>query len=520
MNRPQLNVTKQLDPTKVLKTSNVPNIPPGVGLNTIQQKIPSNQTMLVNKNAPPINKMKKKLSAQSQMTIVDNKKSMSVTGKPKSLQVTMPINPMKQSIMKNRPSKSKKSSDVSIQKTLKLENFEDFNMSPDMIKITIKELIQFPWFHGLLPRDEVEDILKNEGDFLVRKSEVNEAVRFVLSVKSKDSVVHVVLNWRDGEWYVGKTGGRYNSLDDLLKTYVKNGTQFGTANIVLNTFCPKPNYYINHSDVVVEKEIGRGAFGVVYKGTVNVDGKITKCAIKSLKIGKKIDKKQRREFIKEAKINLKLKHENIVNLIGFAINEEPLMIVLEFCEHGALNSYLKKRPETSNAICSKFVIDACRGMCYLSGKNIIHRDLAARNCLIAKDLIVKISDFGLSVANVVSITLNTKTKVPIRWLSPETINNKEFNLSTDVWSFGVVIWEIFSRCQSEPYPLMNNHEAKAVIVSNKPPMLAPPNTPPEIQNVMNACFIRDPKRRPSFKDLLKILSPNEMPPCDTVFCTY
>lgn len=255
-------------------------------------------------------------------------------------------------------------------------------------------------------------------------------------------------------------------------------------------------------------------------GTFISNSIITKCAIKSLKLAKKIDKNQRKEFIKEAKINLKLKHENIVNLHGFAVDHEPLMIVLEFCENGALNSYLKKFPETSNTVCTNFVIDACRGMCYLASKNIIHRDLAARNCLIDGNLKVKISDFGLSVANVVSITLNAKTKVPIKWLSPETIREKHFNLATDVWSFGVVIWEIFSRCQSEPYPKQTNTEAKEIIISGNKPMNPPPNTPKLIAHAMDKCFTQDPKIRPNFGDLMKHLSPNEIPPGDANFCTY
>uniref|UniRef100_A0A0K0FLF6 Tyrosine-protein kinase n=1 Tax=Strongyloides venezuelensis TaxID=75913 RepID=A0A0K0FLF6_STRVS len=465
------------------------------------------------------NKTKKIVSVQSQVTVFNNDK----TGhKTTSINVNESMDKLNDNVGKgNKFSKLRESKMASINKTLKTENIDDFNMDPEVIKNTIKQLIKYQWYHGLLPRDEVEEFLVSEGDYLVRKSEVNSSTRFVLSVKGKDMHInHVVLNWSDGSWYMLKGEVSCPQLDELLKTYITNETPIGNNKVILRRPIPKPHYYIDHDHIKILKEIGHGAFGVVCVGTYTINDVVKKCAIKSLKIGKKIDKIQRKEFVKEAKINLKLKHKNIVNLYGFAINEEPLMIVLEYCENGALNSYLKKHPETSNNVCTKFVVDACRGMCYLASKNIIHRDLAARNCLIDENLTVKISDFGLSVANVVSITLNAKTKVPIKWLSPETIKEKHFNLATDVWSFGVVIWEIFSRCQSEPYPRQSNKEAKEIIISGRKPMNAPPNTPPVFANAMDKCFTQNPKLRPTFGVLLKFLAPSETPPDELVFCTY
>ncbi|PIO74424.1 hypothetical protein TELCIR_03567 [Teladorsagia circumcincta] len=148
-------------------------------------------------------------------------------------------------------------------------------------------------------------------------------------------------------------------------------------------------------------------------------------------------------------------------------------------------------------------------MCYLSLEKVIHRDLAARNCLLGSKNELKISDFGLSVMNKSELRLNKLHKVPIKWLSPETIKEGVFSTKTDVWSFGVLMWEIFDNCKRDPFPGETNAQAAILIAGKTPPMEPPPGSPPIVKQVMDLCFVRSPDLRSDFTGLLHVLAPNE-----------
>uniref|UniRef100_A0AC34PU79 Protein kinase domain-containing protein n=1 Tax=Panagrolaimus sp. JU765 TaxID=591449 RepID=A0AC34PU79_9BILA len=151
-------------------------------------------------------------------------------------------------------------------------------------------------------------------------------------------------------------------------------------------------------------------------------------------------------------------------------------------------------------------------MCYLAARKVIHRDIAARNCLLGPKDEVKISDFGLSVADKNVLKLDKLKSMPIRWLAPETLQKGEFSTKSDVWSYGVMLWEIYSHCKTDPFPNMSNGEAKTKILSKELPMSAPENTPDLVKSVMVLCFTHDPEMRPTFESLFRILAPSEPPP--------
>uniref|UniRef100_A0AC35FD08 Protein kinase domain-containing protein n=1 Tax=Panagrolaimus sp. PS1159 TaxID=55785 RepID=A0AC35FD08_9BILA len=125
---------------------------------------------------------------------------------------------------------------------------------------------------------------------------------------------------------------------------------------------------------------------------------------------------------------------------------------------------------------------------------------------------LKISDFGLSVADRSLIKLEKLKNMPVKWLSPETLGKGEFSQKSDVWSFGVLMWEIFTRCKTNPYPNDTNQEAMAKIISGNHPLKPPEGTPAIAVAVMELCFIKETKDRPEFEGIFKLLSPNEPPP--------
>ncbi|VDK59586.1 unnamed protein product [Cylicostephanus goldi] len=207
-----------------------------------------------------------------------------------------------------------------------------------------------------------------------------------------------------------------------------------------------------------------------------------------------------------------------------------------------MNSYCKNHTDISAEKLLQFATDGARGMCYLAAQKVIHRDLAARNCLLGKQDELKISDFGLSIADKTQMKMDKLKNVPIKWLAPETLRQASvrgvFSNKTDVWSYGVLLWEIFAKCCSDPFPGETNQKAKEHILNDPLPMCAPEGSPPVIQLIMEACFnkvivltqigsqqsffFQDPDKRATFVLILKVLSPNEEPPTKPVetFQTY
>ncbi|KAK0422112.1 hypothetical protein QR680_007374 [Steinernema hermaphroditum] len=372
-----------------------------------------------------------------------------------------------------------------------------------------RALTSHPWYHGLMPREEIEELVKTDGDFLVRKTEVSGKARYAVSVYFTNRIRHILLKYADGMWCLH--GIKKAKLTELIEEHVRTRTPVQTDGTTLVKAVPRPDFYILHEHVEVKKKLGGGAFGDVHIGTLKRgEHDVIDVAVKKLK--GVMHKKQRTEFVKEAKLMRRFDHPNIVRLIGVAPQEEPLMILLELASGGSLQAKLKSDLSIGKERLTRYVLDGCRGMCYLAGRKVIHRDIAARNCLLGKNDEVKISDFGLSVADKSVLKLERLKNMPIKWLSPETLRKGEFSTKSDVWAFGVLIWEVFSRCKSDPFPGENNTQARAKILSNKQPMQAPDGTPNVLSAVMALCFTQDPNERPDFEGIFKVLAPREIPP--------
>ncbi|KHN74233.1 Tyrosine-protein kinase Fer [Toxocara canis] len=366
------------------------------------------------------------------------------------------------------------------------------------------------WYHGLMPREEIEEMLHDDGDFIVRRTEVGGKTRLVVSVMNKRRIRHILLMFSDGKWSLRNM--KMVSITALILEHVKLKVPVQGDGTILTHPVPRPDYYILHDHVVIKDQIGSGAFGDVHVGALKkADGSMVDVAIKRLK--GLMTKRQRSVFMKahtlEAKIMRRFNHPNIVNLLGVAPQEDPVMIILELCPNGSLNKKLKCNPTIPVSKLVAYATDAARGMVYLSTNTVIHRDIAARNCLIGKNDEAKISDFGLSVADQDTISVDKLRQMPVRWLSPETLRLGQFSTKTDVWSFGVMLWEIFSRCKTDPYPGLTNMQARGKILSRETPMTPPEGTPQTISTVMMLCFTQEPANRPNFVELFKILAPNE-----------
>jgi serine/threonine protein kinase len=198
------------------------------------------------------------------------------------------------------------------------------------------------------------------------------------------------------------------------------------------------------------------------------------------------------DLIREANILYNCNHENIVKLIGIVCYNNSLLkyLIMEYMNMGDLRSYLIKNRINNNCLIIeqfiKILIQISNGCLYLENNKIVHRDLAARNCLLNKDnnnnLIVKISDLGLArdiyTCDLHKINMNKQQFLPFRWMSPESIFDGEFTIKSDVWSFAILVCEIFN-FGNQPYSGMSNNEIKLALKNNKIHEL-PDNCPNEM----------------------------------------
>uniref|UniRef100_A0A0B7B019 Protein kinase domain-containing protein n=1 Tax=Arion vulgaris TaxID=1028688 RepID=A0A0B7B019_9EUPU len=213
---------------------------------------------------------------------------------------------------------------------------------------------------------------------------------------------------------------------------------------------------------------------------------------------------QKMKFLQEGRILKQYQHPNIVKYIGIAAQKQPVMIVMEFIPKGSLLSFLK-----TNAMSltvkqkTQMCVDASSGMDYLEARGCIHRDLAARNCLVGDNNIIKISDFGMSREEQVYSASSGNNQVPIKWTAPEALNFAKYTSFCDVWSFGILMWEIFS-CGKTPYPGMTNIKARQWIEDGNR-MSSPAGTPDTVYNLMLECWQYQDINRPHFSDIHKQL---------------
>uniref|UniRef100_A0A8D0FZJ6 Ephrin type-B receptor 2 n=1 Tax=Strix occidentalis caurina TaxID=311401 RepID=A0A8D0FZJ6_STROC len=265
---------------------------------------------------------------------------------------------------------------------------------------------------------------------------------------------------------------------------------------------------IDVSFVKIEEVIGAGEFGEVYKGRLKLPGKREiYVAIKTLKAG--YSEKQRRDFLSEASIMGQFDHPNIIRLEGVVTKSRPVMIITEFMENGALDSFLRQNDGQFTVIQLVGMLRGiAAGMKYLAEMNYVHRDLAARNILVNSNLVCKVSDFGLSRylqddTSDPTYTSSLGGKIPVRWTAPEAIAYRKFTSASDVWSYGIVMWEVMSFGE-RPYWDMSNQDVINAIEQDyrlPPPM----DCPAALHQLMLDCWQKDRNTRPRFTEIVNTL---------------
>uniref|UniRef100_A0A1B6CKF4 Protein kinase domain-containing protein n=1 Tax=Clastoptera arizonana TaxID=38151 RepID=A0A1B6CKF4_9HEMI len=274
---------------------------------------------------------------------------------------------------------------------------------------------------------------------------------------------------------------------------------------------------VSRERIIFHQEIGEGCFGKVYKGELKHEDNVEIVAIKVLK--EAASKEAEEDFMREVEIMSSFKHSNILSLIGVALkepNKSPWMI-FEFMPHGDLTEVLRSNsrhlwnatsnmPRLSKDSLHSIALQIAKGMAYLAAQRFVHRDLACRNCLVGDNLTVKIADFGMSrdVYTCDYYKIGGSRLLPVRWMSPESVMYGRFTLESDVWSYGVVLWEIYS-LGKQPYFGHCNEEVVRLILQGI--MLIPPeDCPPVVCELMRSCWKTEPRDRTNFNTIQDALS--------------
>ncbi|XP_059196693.1 tyrosine-protein kinase ZAP-70 [Centropristis striata] len=418
---------------------------------------------------------------------------------------------------------------------------------------------KMPWYHGKITRMEGERRLYSgaqpDGKFLVRDRE--ETGTFALSMIYGKTVYHYqILQDKSGKYSMPE-GAKFDTIwqlveclkmkNDGLVTTLREACVNGkvaekTPNLpttrrpgqngytppprvigaaikaasavpadrdVLPMDCPEFNPYHNPNEVrkfniqrnqllIDEVELGSGNFGCVKKGVLKTDSGQKDVAIKVLKSDN--EKLVKEEMMREAEIMHQLSNPFIVRMLGLC-NAEHLMLVMEMASAGPLNKFLSTHKDTVGVeTIVNLMHQVSVGMKYLEEKNFVHRDLAARNVLLVNQQFAKISDFGLSKALGADdnyYKARTAGKWPLKWYAPECINYHKFSSKSDVWSYGVTMWEAFSY-GGKPYKKMKGPEVMRFIETGSR-MDCPAVCPERMYAVMKECWTYEHEQRPDFK---------------------
>uniref|UniRef100_A0A8C5H2K6 Tyrosine-protein kinase n=1 Tax=Gouania willdenowi TaxID=441366 RepID=A0A8C5H2K6_GOUWI len=324
------------------------------------------------------------------------------------------------------------------------------------------------WYCENMTRTEAERLLRQqnkEGGFVVRDS--SQKGIYTVSVYTKTlsadgDIRHYQIKISDGGQFFLAEKHTFNTIAEVICYHEHNAaglvTRLRYAVGPMERCVPatagfsSEKWEINPTELTFMKELGSGQFGVVKLGKWREEHKV---AIKAIREGAMCEE----DFYEEARVMMRLCHPKLVQLYGVCLQQRPLLIVAEFMENGCLLNFLRQKSGTlTDAWLISVCQDVCEGMEYLEEHQFIHRDLAARNCLVNEHNVVKVSDFGMTryvLDN--QYTSSSGAKFPVKWSPPEVLHYSKYSSKSDIWSFGVVMWEVYSEGRT-PFENRSNVE--------------------------------------------------------------
>ncbi|XP_076336163.1 uncharacterized protein LOC143239183 [Tachypleus tridentatus] len=293
----------------------------------------------------------------------------------------------------------------------------------------------------------------------------------------------------------------------------------------MNHFSALDGWEIPRNHIVINRKLGEGAFGTVYGGEAFLDDGWVAVAVKTLKV--EADVEEKLTFLSEAEMMKRFDHKNIVQLLGVCTIGKPVYTIMEFMLYGDLKTYLLARrhlvrakersssDEVSDQRLTSMASDIARGLSYLAETKYVHRDLACRNCLVNAYRTVKIADFGMCRPMYDSdyYRFNKRGMLPVRWMAPESLLDGLFTPMSDIWSYGVLLYEIIT-FGSFPYQGLSNNQVLD-FVKGFNTLAVPKGCKDPLKNLLHSCWSKLPQNRPGASEIVEILAqqPELISPC-------
>ncbi|XP_055357949.1 tyrosine-protein kinase Abl-like isoform X2 [Paramacrobiotus metropolitanus] len=371
----------------------------------------------------------------------------------------------------------------------------------------VSNLESYSWYHGKISRNTAEFLLSSgiNGSFLVRESESNEG-QWSISLRYEGRVYHYRINQMpDGKLYI-TPDSQFKSLSLLVRHHCAHAD-----GLISSLLYPAPKrtkqspfsmsvetdeWEIPRAEIAMRHKLGAGQYGEVYEAIWKKNS--SRIAVKTLRE----DTMQLKEFLAEATIMKEMRHPNLITLLGVCTRDLPFYIVTEFMQHGNLLDYLRKTdPKKLSGVTLMYIAaQVSSAMAYLEERQFIHRDLAARNCLVGENHLIKVADFGLArFIRDDTYTAKAGAKFPIKWTAPEGLAYNQFSNKSDVWSFGILLWEIATYGDS-PYPGVDIADVYHKIESGYR-MEAPRGCPGPVYQLMLDCWEWKAADRPNFTEI-------------------
>ncbi|EPB77271.1 SH2 domain protein [Ancylostoma ceylanicum] len=345
---------------------------------------------------------------------------------------------------------------------------ENFDMS----------LTKYDYFHGLLPREDVASLLTKDGDFLLRLSEADTLgmkLETVLSVlhdpKSRcrkeategreDFIMHIIIQYAKKKYFI-LSYRRFNTVPELISYYQKHMMIFRSQQVRLKQPIYLASWEYLSENIQLEDLIAKFGGGEVRKGRLlSKENPPMIVAIKTV-AGRSLEAKEKvQELMRECRLLRDLNHPCITQNYGVCLISQPHCFILEYVEGGPLSTYLRHNKDNLRRDDLLMMVSCAGwGLEYLHKNTILHRDVAAKNCLYDKQF-VKLIGFSMSKRATV-YSMKTARRLAIRWMAPETIETFQYTQKSDVYGFGILIYEIFSA--KEPYEGLSNWDAKPLIL--------------------------------------------------------
>ncbi|NXJ08225.1 BMX kinase, partial [Odontophorus gujanensis] len=392
-----------------------------------------------------------------------------------------------------------------------LEGNEGFVPSTYLRKLFLND-DEPSWYAASISRAQSEQLLHQkgkEGAFMVRKS--SQAGIYTVSVLStfneseKGTVKHYHVQKNLENKYYLIENHCFESIPKLIQYHQHNSAGMVTRlrHVVSTQINKVPAtaslgngiWALKREEIVLLRELGSGQFGTVHLGKWKGQYDV---AVKMIKEGVMSED----EFIEEAETMTKLNHPKLVRLYGVCSKLHPIYLVMEYMPNGSLLSYLQSHGKELQPLqLLEICYDVCDAMAFLESRQLIHRDLGARNCLVDSNLTVKLSDFGMTRYVLDGLYVSSLgTKFPVKWSAPEVFLYTKFSSKSDVWAFGILMWEVFT-LGKQPYELYDNMQVIEK-VSQGYRLYRPQLVSDITYQIMYNCWHELPEKRPAFHQLL------------------